>query len=281
MDTLGAFIGCMIPLGILGFILLLIVLSNIRQVNQYEKGLLFDKGKFSRIVEPGWIFVFPIFQSLRKIDSRIKTVELTNLEAMSKDNVSIVLGIVLYYKIEDAAKSILNVENSQWATSQLAESTMRTVVGEFDLNQLLSSRESVAEKIQLIIDKTVDEWGIDIKSVELKDISLPSNMKRTMAKQAEAEREKVSIIMKSEGELLAAQNLSDAAKTLAEAPGALHLRTLSTVNDVSSDQSNTIIFMIPIEVLRALEGFGTNKNTGSSEDLGNLISSVVKKKDSK
>ncbi|MBN1618442.1 SPFH domain-containing protein [Candidatus Dojkabacteria bacterium] len=269
------------PLGILGFILLLIVLSNIRQVNQYEKGLLFDKGKFSRIVEPGWIFVFPIFQSLRKIDSRIKTVELTNLEAMSKDNVSIVLGIVLYYKIEDAAKSILNVENSQWATSQLAESTMRTVVGEFDLNQLLSSRESVAEKIQLIIDKTVDEWGIDIKSVELKDISLPSNMKRTMAKQAEAEREKVSIIMKSEGELLAAQNLSDAAKTLAEAPGALHLRTLSTVNDVSSDQSNTIIFMIPIEVLRALEGFGTNKNTGSSEDLGNLISSVVKKKDSK
>ncbi len=243
-----------VPCGIVGFIFFLTLLGSVRQINQYERGILFQMGKFRKMVGPGWTFVMPIFQSMQKVDIRTKTFDLANQETMTKDNVSIEIGVVLYYKIVDASKSILNVENSQWATSQLAETTMRSVVGEVDLNELLSHREKIATKIQHIIEKVVEEWGIEIQSVELKDVVLPTDMKRTMAKQAEAEREKISIVMKSEGEKQAAQNLADAAAMMSEIPGALHLRTLSTINDVSSDQSNTIIFAMPIEVLRAIEG---------------------------
>lgn len=256
--NIAGLVGCLVPFAIGAFIFALILLSNIRQINQYEKGIMFVMGKFKKVVEPGWTFIIPIFQSLKVIDIRTKTVDLTDQETMTKDNVSIKIGFVLYYRINDAVKSIMNVENSQWATSQLAETTMRSVVGEVELNELLGNREKVAIRIQQIIAETVVDWGIEIKSVELKDLILPDDMKRTMAKQAEAEREKLSIVMKSEGELQASKNLAQAAKQMASVPGALHLRTLSTINDVSSDQSNTIIFALPIEVLRALEGLGIN-----------------------
>ncbi len=256
MDVIAGLMGCLIPLSVGMFILFTFIISNIRQINQYERGVLFHMGKFRKELDPGWKFIIPVFQSLRIVDVRIKTVDLQNQETMTKDNVSIQLGVILYYRIADAAKSILNVENSQLATSQLAETTMRSVVGEVELNELLGHRDKVAGRIQQIIEKVVASWGIEIQAVELKDVMLPSDMKRTMAKQAEAEREKISIVMKSQGELQASQNLADAAKKMASVPGALHLRTLSTINDVSSDQSNTIIFAIPIEVLRALEGLG-------------------------
>lgn len=256
MESFAGFMVCLSPLGIFSFILLLILLSNIKQVNEYEKGVLFVMGRFKKMVGPGWTFIIPIFQSMRIIDTRTKTVDLPNQETMTKDNVSIQMGVVLYYRIIDVEKAVMNVENYQWATSQLAETTMRTVVGEVELNEMLSHRDTVANKIQEIIAKVVDEWGIEIKSVELKDVVLPADMKRTMAKQAEAQREKISIIMKSEGEKQAAQNLADAAEIMSKTPGALHLRTLSTINDVSSDQSNTIMFAMPIEILRAIENFG-------------------------
>lgn len=260
MDALFGLMGCFFPVGVVCFILFVMAFSYIRQINQYERGVLFVMGKFKKKLGPGWHLVLPIIQSLRIIDTRTKTVDLANQETMTKDNVSIQIGVVLYYKVVDVAKSVLNVENSKYATSQLAETTMRSVVGEIELNELLGHRDKVATRIQQIIAKTVDEWGIEIQSVELKDVVLPANMKRTMAKQAEAEREKFAIIMKSEGEKLAAANLAAAAETMAGVPGALHLRTLSTVNDVSSDQSNTIIFALPIEVLRALEGLGMKIN---------------------
>jgi membrane protease subunit (stomatin/prohibitin family) len=164
---------------------------------------------------------------------------------------------------------MLQVENSKWATSQLAESTMRSVVGEVELNELLSNREKVASKIQMVIESVVDDWGVEITSVEIKDVNLPPDMKRTMAKQAEAEREKLSIITKSEGEKLASKNLAEAAKMMAEVPGAMHLRTLSTINDVSSDQSNTIMFALPIEVLRAIEGVSKKFSVENNEDARN------------
>lgn len=256
---MAALLGILVvPCGIVGFFLFIMLLGSIRQVNQYERGLMFNMGKFGKEVGPGWVFVLPIFQSMRKVDIRTKTFDLANQETMTKDNVSIEIGVVLYYKIVEASRSVLNVENSQWATSQLAETTMRSVVGEVDLNELLGHREKIATKIQHIIEPVVAEWGIEIQSVELKDVVLPSNMKRTMAKQAEAEREKIAIVMKSEGEKQASQNLADAAKVMSAIPGAMHLRTLSTINDVSSDQSNTIIFAMPIEVLRAIEGFGVS-----------------------
>ena len=251
------FLGCIIPfMFISGFIIFVCITTMIRQINEYERGVLFQFGKFRKVINPGWTIVIPVIQSMKKIDIRTKTVDLPSQETMTKDNVSISMGIVLYYSVVDVAKSILNVQYSQLATSQLSEATMRSVVGEIDLNDLLGSREKVADRIQQIIEPTTKEWGIDIESVEIKDVVLPSNMKRTMAKLAESEREKMAIIMKSEGEKLAAQNLADAAKTMSSVPGALHLRTLSTINDVSSDQSNTIIFAVPMEVLKAIEGFG-------------------------
>ena len=226
----------------------------IRQVNQYERGILFVMGKYSKMLGPGWHVVIPILNSLKKVDTRTKTVDLPEQEGITADNVSTSISAVLYFKVDDASKAILEVENFMSATAQLAETTMRTVVGEFTLDELLAHRDKVADKIELIISKTTEEWGVNIGGVELKDVVLPENMKRTIAKQAEAEREKRATIINSEGEVAAANNLSKAAKTMAKTPGALHLRTLNSINDISSDASNTIVFAIPIEVLDAIKG---------------------------
>jgi regulator of protease activity HflC (stomatin/prohibitin superfamily) len=232
----------------------------IRQVNQYEKGILFWMGKYSKMLEPGWHIVVPLLSSLKKVDTRTKTVDLAEQEAITADNVSTRISAVLYFKISDAAKAILEVENFLYATSQLAETTMRTVVGEFTLDELLAHRDKVASKIENILSNTTDTWGIQIGGVELKDVILPENMKRTIAKQAEAEREKRATIINSEGEVVAAENLAKAARTMAETPGALHLRTLNSMNDISSDQSNTIVFALPIEILDAIRGLTKPKN---------------------
>ncbi|MDD3661678.1 MAG: slipin family protein [Candidatus Dojkabacteria bacterium] len=257
MDGLSSgLVACLVPFGIGAGFLLLLILSSIKQINQYERGILFEMGRYKTIVDPGWRIVIPILQSMVIVDVRTKTVDLQNQETMTKDNVSIQIGVVLYYRIAEAMKSVLNVEDSRFATSQLAETTMRSVVGEVDLNELLGHRDKVAQRIQQIIAQVVTEWGIEIQAVELKDVVLPSDMKRTMAKQAEAEREKISVVTKSEGEVQAAENLANAAKVISTAPGALHLRTLSAINDISSDQSNTIVFAIPLEILRAFERFG-------------------------
>jgi len=174
-------------------------------------------------------------------------------EAITKDNISVKVNAVIYYKISDAAKAVIEVENFYYAVSQLAQTTMRNAVGEVDLDKLLSSRDEVSERIKLVVDKASDPWGVKVESVELKDINLPEDMKRTIAKQAEAEREKRAVIIKAEGEVIAAENMAKAANILASSQGALHLRTLQTINDVSSDQSNTLVFAVPLEVLRAFE----------------------------
>ena len=164
-----------------------------------------------------------------------------------------------YYKVFDAAKAILEVENFKYAVSQLAQTTMRNAVGSVSLDELLSSREKIATQICKIIDEATDPWGIKVENVELKEITLPEEMKRVIAKVAEAEREKAAVITKAEGEVEAANNLAKAATVMGSTPGALHLRTLATLNDLSSDQSNTIIFAIPIEVLKAFEGVDAKK----------------------
>ena len=238
----------------IGFILLIIVLGSLKQVNQYERGIKFTLGKFSKIMEPGLNFVCPIFQSYRKVDIRTKVVDVPNQEAITKDNVSIGINAVVYYKVFDASKAVIEVENFYFAVSQLAQTTMRNTVGTVTLDELLTERDKISETIKKIVDEASDPWGIKVENVELKDVTLPEEMKRVIAKAAEAEREKQAVITKSKGELEAANNLSEAANVLSGAPGALHLRTLSTINDISSDQSNTIVFALPIEVLRALEG---------------------------
>ena len=236
-----------------------IILISIKQVNQYERGVKFTLGKFSGIMNPGWNLVLPIFQSYSKVDIRTKAVDVPEQDAITGDNVSVRINAVIYYKVFDAAKSILEVENFRYAVSQLAQTTMRNAVGSVSLDELLSSREKIATEICKIIDEATDPWGIKVENVELKEITLPEEMKRVIAKVAEAEREKAAVITKAEGEVEAANNLAKAAEVMGSTPGALHLRTLATLNDLSSDQSNTIIFAIPIEVLKAFEGVDAKK----------------------
>lgn len=237
-------------------LVVLVLLFSIRQVNEYQRGVMFTIGKYTGMKAPGWRIVVPIFQKMTKVDLRVKVIDVPNQEAITKDNVSIHINAVLYYKVTDASKAILEVEHFAYAVSQLAQTTMRNAAGEVTLDELLKKREEVASHIQGIVDKATDPWGIKVDAVELKDIGLPENMKRTMAKEAEAEREKRAVIIKAQGEVAAAENMSKAANMLNAAPGALHLRTLQSVNDLSSDQSNTTIWMLPIEALRAIEKVG-------------------------
>jgi regulator of protease activity HflC (stomatin/prohibitin superfamily) len=241
------------PLFLLGFIIFLLLIS-VKQINQYQRGIKFSFGKYSGIMEPGWRMVWPIIQSYRKVDIRTKAVDVPDQEAITKDNVSNRISAVIYYKVVDASKAVLEVEDFFFAVHQLAQTTMRNVVGEVELNELLANRDKIAERIRSIVVETTTSWGLEVLAVELKDIILPEDMKRTMAKQAEAEREKKATIINSEGEVIAAENLAKAAKLMATSPGALHLRTLNSINDISSDQSNTVVFAVPLEVLRALDG---------------------------
>ena len=238
----------------IGIAVVFIILISVKQINQYERGVKYSFGKFKKIMMPGWKLVIPIFESYDKVDIRTKAVDVPEQEAITKDNVSVKINAVIYYKIFDAAKSVLEVQNCFYAVSQLAQTTMRNVVGSVTLDELLSEREKLSNQICHIIDQATDPWGVKVENVELKDVSLPEEMKRVIAKAAEAEREKLAVITKAAGEVEASKNLAIAAETMATTPGALHLRTLATINDVSSDQSNTIIFAIPIEVLRAFEG---------------------------
>ena len=231
-----------------------VLIASIRQVNQYERGVKFMLGKYVGTKEPGWRIILPVIQSMRKVDIRIKAVDVPDQESITKDNISVKINAVIYYKVKDAAKAIIEVENFRHAVSQLAQTTMRNATGEVSLDELLANRDEISTRIQSIVDKASDHWGIEVINVELKDIILPEEMKRTIAKQAEAERERRAVIIKAQGEVTAADNLAKAANVLADAPGALHLRTLQSINDLSSDQSNTVVFAIPLEVLRAMEG---------------------------
>lgn len=234
-------------------IIAVILLSSVKQINQYERGILFTIGKYTKILNPGWRIVLPIIHSYKKVDIRTKAVDVPEQDAITKDNVSVRINAVIYYKIFDASKAILEVENFYYAVSQLAQTTMRNLVGSVSLDELLSEREKISTEICKIIDEATDPWGIKVENVELKDISLPEEMKRVIAKIAEAQREREAVITKSTGEVEASKNLAEAAEIMSKTPGALHLRTLATINDISSDQSNTIIFALPIEILRAME----------------------------
>ena len=257
--------------GLLIFLLIviaIILLKSIVQINEYERGIKFSQGKFHSIMTPGWKIVLPIIESYKKIDVRTKAVDVPEQDTITKDNISVRVNAVIYYKIFDAGKALLEVENFYYAVSQLAQTTMRNAIGSVTLDELLIQREKLSETICKIIDEATDPWGIKVENVELKDVVLPEEMKRVMAKAAEAEREKAAVITKAAGEVEASNNLAKAARTMAETPGAMHLRTLSTLNDLSSDQSNTIIFCVPVEVLEAFKASGMNA-------VNNVVSQVA------
>jgi regulator of protease activity HflC (stomatin/prohibitin superfamily) len=241
---------------VLGFIAIFYFLIGLKVISEYQRGVKFTLGKYSGIMGPGLRWIAPGFQSYQRVDIRVKAVDVPEQDCITNDNVSVNVNAVLYYKIRDAAKAIIEVEDFMYAVSQLSQTTMRDVVGEISLDGLLAKRDDISKRIREIVDKASDPWGIEVVSVELKHIELPQDMKRTIAKQAEAEREKRAVIVKAEGEVIASKNLAIAARMLSSSPGALHLRTLSTLNDMSSDQSNTIVFAVPLEILKA---FGQKK----------------------
>ncbi len=243
----------------LAIIVFVVVLSSLKVVNEYERGVKFTLGKFSGIIKPGLRMVLPIIQTWNRVDIRTKAIDVPDQDAITKDNVSVFLNAVLFYKVSDSEKAIIQVEDYNYAVSQLAQTSMRDVVGETELDELLSKRDQISQRIREVVDKATDPWGVKVEAVELKHVGLPETMKRTIAKQAEAERERRAVIINAEGEVKAADNIAKAASTLAKSPGALHLRTLQSINDISSDQSNTVIFTVPLEILKAFTGFKDKK----------------------
>ncbi len=232
------------------------LVRTFKVVKEYERGVKFMLGQFVKVMEPGLGTVIPFIQSWERVDMRVKAVDVPRQESITRDNVTVEIDAVIYYQVRDAKKAILEVEEYMYATQQLAQTTMRNIVGEVDLDALLAERERISRQIREIIDEATDPWGIEVQSVELKDIILAENMKRVIARQAEAERERRAVTIQAEGELEAAQNMADAAAILNNEDGALHLRTLQTLNSLSSDDSNTVVFAVPAEALRALEAIG-------------------------
>jgi len=228
-------------------------LSFIKIINQYEKGVLFGFGQYKGILNPGLNFIIPVYNEVVVVDTRLKTVDIPKQEVMTKDNVPVMINAVVYFTIDDPKKAIIEVRDVIYAVSMYAQTSLRNVTGQATLDELLSERQKIAEKLREIVDVETESWGIDVTAIELQDIELPEELKRTMAKQAEAEREKRAVIINSQGELAASENIAKAAKRLYAAPGALYLRTLHTINDISSDKSQTVVYAVPIEILRAVE----------------------------
>ena len=236
---------------ILGVIVLL-VFSGLRVVDQYERGVVLTLGKYTSTRQPGLTWVFPVIQRMIKIDLRITTTEIPQQEVITRDNVPVGINAVVYFKVESAENAILNIKNFTLAVSQYAQAALRDVIGGIELDSLLSEREKTAEEIKKIVDEATTAWGINVTDIKIQDIELPADMKRVMAKQAESERERRAVIIRAEGEFQAAERLSQAAGVLSNTQGGISMRTLQTIEKINPDPSKTVIFALPVEIL---EGF--------------------------
>ncbi len=234
--------------------LLILVLSGIKIVYEYERGVKFTLGKYTGIMNPGLRIVIPVLQTWQRVDLRTDIIDVPKQDAITRDNVSVSVNAVLFYKVIKPDQAVLKIEDYYYGVEQVAQTTMRDVIGETTLDEILSSREKISLRIKQLVDKATVPWGMRIESVIIKDIILPGEMKRVMARTAEAERERRAVIINAEGEELASKNISTAANILGKEKGAMHLRTLHSLNDVSSDQTNTITFFVPLDVVSALEG---------------------------
>jgi len=250
------FIYCLIPLVV---IVVALQFAGLRKLFQYERGIVFTLGKFSNIRKPGLTYVLPIVQSMRKVDMRIKTAEIPRQEVITKDNIPMLVNAVVYYKVIDPESAIIKIEDYMFAIRQYTQAALRDVIGNNDMDVFLQEREKIAGSIKEIVDSETSEWGLDVESIKIQEVELPAEMKRAMAKQAEAERNRRAVIIASQGELSASENLRKAAENLSKSKGALHLRTLQTIRDIAADPSEKIVLFLP-------------------SDLGETISKITGKK---
>ena len=232
------------------FVLVVLLLSALRILNEYERGVMFTLGRFSGVKGPGLIFVIPFLQQMRKADLRVIVLDVPKQDVISRDNVSVKVNAVVYFRIVDPGKAIIQVANVFEATSQLAQTTLRSVLGQHEMDDLLAQREKLNSSIQQILDQSTEAWGIKVAKVEIKNVDLDETMIRAMAKQAEAERTRRAKIIHAEGESQAAQMLVEAAGSLAREPGAMQLRYLQTLADISSEKTSTIVFPLPIDLIK-------------------------------
>lgn len=243
-----------ILLGILGlgfpvFIFVAIfLLSGIKVVNQYERGVVLTLGKFAGIKDPGLKYVVPVFQKLIRVDIRTNTIDIPKQEVITQDNVTVNVDAVVYFNVTEPAKAVLSVASYVYATSQFAQAALRDVSGNVDLDSLLSKREEVSAQIKDIVDRQTENWGINVESVKVQNIELPQDMKRAMAKQAEAERERRAVIITAEGEKAAAQGIADAAHILAKSAGGMNIRTLQTLEKMASEPSQKTLVVLPSDL---------------------------------
>lgn len=238
------------PYVILGFFIIILLASMIKVLKEYERGVIFRLGRAIGFKGPGLIILLPVIDKMVRVSLRTVVMDVPPQDVITKDNVSIKVNAVVYFRVIEPQNAIIEVENYLYATSQLAQTTLRSVLGESDLDDLLSSREKINQQLQEIIDRATDPWGIKVSMVEIKHVDLPSEMQRAMAAQAEAERERRAKIISAEGEFQASQKLADAAKILAQSPAAIQLRYLQTLNVIAAENNSTTIFPIPLDFLK-------------------------------
>jgi regulator of protease activity HflC (stomatin/prohibitin superfamily) len=242
-------------------LLMAIVISAVRILREYERGVIFFLGRFQKVKGPGLIIVIPLIQKMVRVDLRVVTYDIPTQDVISRDNVTVHVSAVLYFRVVDPERAIIQVEQFFNATSQLAQTTLRSVLGQHDLDEMLSQRDKMNADIQSILDEQTASWGIKVTNVEIKHVDLNESMIRAIAKQAEAERERRAKIIHAEGELQASEKLLQAANVMSQNPQALQLRYLQTLNDISSENSSTIIFPLPLEILEALKKSKSGQET--------------------
>lgn len=231
----------------------LIIIPGVRIINQYERGVVQRLGRFRKILDPGLHVIIPYIDTMRSVDVRTTPMDVPKQEVITKDNVTVNVDAVVYFRVIDAKKAVFETTNYAYATSTFAQTALRDVTGNFDLDELLSKRNEISRQIKEIVDAQTDKWGIDIESVKLQNIELPSDMKRAMAKQAEAERERRSAIISAEGEKASAAAVAEAAKLLAKTPGGLNIRTLQTLEKISTDPSQKTVILLPTDLAGGLK----------------------------
>ena len=242
------------PMLIAAIVIVLYLISAIHILNEYERGVIFRLGKLlSQPKGPGLIFVFRPIDSIVKVSLRTAVHDVPAQDIITRDNVSVKVNAVVYFRVIDPRRAIVEVENYMYATSQLAQTTLRSVLGQAELDDLLASRDRLNQELQQILDSQTDPWGIKVSAVEVKHVDLPEDMRRAMARQAEAEREKRAKIIHAEGELIASEKLGQAAVIIGAAPGAMTLRYLQTLNEIASEQNSTIVFPLPIDLFALMK----------------------------